>query len=183
MNDTKTNPILRLMPSLTDVAFLLPLILLFGGGLAGTFAVLDDGDTGWPSASVTGFLAHHQIPKQDMLSFTKPGEPFFAWNGCGMSVPLAASLGADWEPWDVASLLVISLHFRVAAPLGLPLPLRNPLVAIVHHQASRPPARSIHLAGPGSHLFTMLLLVIYLAMLERVREGHRTRLLWTLPGP
>jgi len=176
MTQTKTNPILRLMPSFTDVAFLLPLILLFGG-LQGVRNMLGDGDTGWHIRIGDWILLHHQVPRQDMFSFTKPGQPFFAWEWLW-------DVGASWlhrwgglEAVVVASLLVISLtiallHRLVYRRCG------NPLVAIVLTGIAAAGA-SIHwLARP--HLFTMLFLVIYLAILERVREG-RARLLWILP--
>src|SRR6202051_696967 len=86
MTETKTNPIVRLLPSLTDVAFLLPVILLFAG-LRGVRTMLGDGDTGWHVRIGEWILAHGQVPHQDMFSFTKPGAPFFAW---------------EWL-WDVAA--------------------------------------------------------------------------------
>jgi len=176
MTQTKTNPILRLMPSLTDVAFLLPLILLFGG-LQGVRNMLSDGDTGWHIRIGDWIFAHHQVPTQDMFSFTKPGQPFFAWEWLW-------DVGASWLHQHAglaavifASLLVISfttalLYRLVYRRCG------NPLVSILLTGIAAAGA-SIHwLARP--HLFTMLFLVIYLAILERVREG-RTRLLWALP--
>ena len=176
MNETKTNPILRLMPSFTDVAFLLPLILLFGG-LEGVRNMLGDGDTGWHVRIGDWILAHHQVPQQDMFSYTMPGAPFFAWEWLW-------DVGAAWlHRWGglgavvVASLLVISFTIALLYRLVYRR-CGNPLVSIVLTGIAAIGA-SIHwLARP--HLFTMLFMVIYLAILERVREG-RTRLLWTLP--
>jgi len=177
MTQTKTNPILRLMPSLTDVAFLLPLILLFGG-LEGVRNMLGDGDTGWHVRIGNWILAHHQVPQQDMFSFTKPGQPFFAWEW--LWDVGAASLHQRWGMGAVvlASLLVISfttalLYRLVYRRCG------NPLVSIVLAGLAAA-AASIHwFARP--HLITMLMLVVFLAILERVQEG-RTRLLSTLPA-
>src|SRR5690242_14478705 len=78
MTETKTNPILRLMPSMTDIAFLLPLVLLFVG-LAGVQTMLGDCDTGWHVRTGQWILAHHQVPRQDMFSFTMAGQPWYAW--------------------------------------------------------------------------------------------------------
>src|SRR5258708_35802827 len=78
MTETKTNPLFRLLPSLTDVAFLLPLMFLFGG-LNGVRTMLGDGDTGWHVRTGEWILAHHQIPRADVFSFTKSGQPWFAW--------------------------------------------------------------------------------------------------------
>jgi len=176
MTDTKTNPILRLMPSLTDVAFLLPLILLFGG-LEGVRNMLGDGDTGWHVRIGDWILAHHQVPRQDMFSFTKPGQPFFAWEW--LWDVGAASLHQHWGMGAVvlASLLVISFTIALLYRLVYRR-CGNPLVSIVLTGLAAA-AASIHwFARP--HLITMLLLVVFLAILERVREGG-TWLLWTLP--
>jgi len=176
MTQTKTNPILRLMPSLTDVAFLIPLILLFGG-LEGVRNMLGDGDTGWHIRIGDWILAHRQVPQQDMFSFTKPGQPFFAWEWLW-------DVGAAWlhQHWGLeavvlASLLVISfstalLYRLVYRRCG------NPLVSIALTGLAAATASVHWLARP--HLITMLMMVVFLAILESVREG-RTRLLWTLP--
>ena len=177
MTKTKPNPILRLMPSLTDVAFLLPLILLFGG-LEGVRNMLGDGDTGWHIRIGDWILAHRQVPQQDMFSFTKPGQPFFAWEWLW-------DVGAAWlhrhwglEAVVLASLLVISfstalLYRLVYRRCG------NPLVSILLTGLAAATASMHWLARP--HLITMLMMVVFLAILESVREG-RTRLLWTLPA-
>src|SRR5258706_15690714 len=82
MTETKPNPILRLLPSMTDVAFLLPVMFLFGG-LNGARTMLGDGDTGWHVRTGEWILAHGQVPRQDMFSFTMPGQPWFAWEWLG----------------------------------------------------------------------------------------------------
>ena len=50
MNDQKNkiavNPIVRVLPSLTDLAFLMPIVFLFTR-LEGAKTMLGDGDTGW----------------------------------------------------------------------------------------------------------------------------------------
>ncbi len=176
MTETKTNPILRLLPSLTDVAFLLPLILLFAG-LRGVRTLLGDGDTGWHVRIGEWILAHGQVPRQDMFSFTKPGQPFFAWEW--LWDVAAAWLHQRWGLAGVvlASLLVIAfstvlLYRLVYRRCG------NPLVSIVLTGLASAGASVHWLARP--HLITMLMLVVFLTFLERVREGH-TGWLWTLP--
>ncbi len=176
MNETKTNPVLRLMPSLTDVAFLLPLILLFGG-LLGVRNMLGDGDTGWHIRIGDWILAHRQVPQQDMFSFTKPGQPFFAWEWLW-------DVGAAWlhQRWGLAavvlaSLLVISFTMVLLYRL-IYRRCGNPLVSIVLTGLAAA-ASSIHwLARP--HLITMLMMMVFFTILDHVREG-RVRLLWTLP--
>ena len=176
MTETKTNPILRLLPSLTDVAFLLPLILLFGG-LQGVRTLLGDGDTGWHVRIGEWIMAHGQVPRQDMFSYTKPGQPFFAWEWLW-------DVGAAWlhQRWGLAGVVLASLLvIAFATVLLYRLICRrcgNPLVSIVLTGLAAAGA-SIHwLARP--HLFTMLLMLVFLTLLECVREGH-TGWLWTLP--
>jgi hypothetical protein len=176
MSETKTNPILRLLPSLTDVAFLLPLILLFGG-LQGVRTLLGDGDTGWHIRIGEWIMAHGQVPRTDMFSYTKPGQPFFAWEWLW-------DLGAAWlhQRWGLAAVVLASLLvIAFATVLLYRLVYRrcgNPLVSIALTGIAAAGA-SIHwLARP--HLFTMLLMLVFLTLLERVREGQ-TWLLWTLP--
>lgn len=176
MTETKTNPIIRLLPSLTDVAFLLPLILLFTG-LRGVRTLLGDGDTGWHVRIGEWILAHGQVPRQDMFSYTKPGQPFFAWEWLW-------DVGAAWlhQRWGLAGVVLASLLvIAFTTVLLYRLIYRrcgNPLVSIVLTGLASA-AASIHwLARP--HLLTMLLMMVFLTLLERVRDGH-TAWLWSLP--
>ena len=176
MTETKTNPIVRLLPSLTDVAFLLPLILLFAG-LRGVRTLLGDGDTGWHVRIGEWILAHGQVPRQDMFSFTKPGQPFFAWEWLW-------DVGAAWlhQRWGLAGVVLASLLvIALTTVLLYRLILRrcgNPLVSIALTGLASA-AASVHwLARP--HLVTMLMMMVFLTLLERVREGH-TAWLWSLP--
>ena len=177
MTETKPNPIVRLLPSMTDVAFLLPLMLLFCG-LAGVRTLLGDGDTGWHIRIGQWILAHGQVPREDMFSFTMPGKPFFAWEWLwdvsAAKLYQHGGLGAV----VLASLLVISLSTALLYRLVYRR-CGNPLVAILLTGLAAA-GSSIHwLARP--HLLTMLFMVVFLSILERVREG-RTGWLWALPA-
>src|SRR5450755_2933860 len=68
----------RLMPCLTDIAFLLPAGLLFFK-LGGTKTLFADGDTGWHIRTGEWILQHGRVPTQDLFSYTKPGQAWFAW--------------------------------------------------------------------------------------------------------
>ncbi len=70
--------LVRFLPSLTDIAFLMPLAFLFMT-LGGARTLLGDGDTGWHIRTGQWILAHHQVPHTDFFSFTRLGEPWFAW--------------------------------------------------------------------------------------------------------
>src|SRR5215472_445687 len=78
MAQQNRNPLTRLLPSLTDVAFLFPLILILTR-MGGLKVMLSDGDTGWHVRTGEWILDHGRIPRTDMFSFTKAGEPWFAW--------------------------------------------------------------------------------------------------------
>ncbi len=83
--------VIRVLPSLTDLAFLLPLFLLFGL-LPGTQVLLADGDTGWHIRTGEWILQHRMIPTTDLFSFTKPHQAWFAWEW-GWDVVFAAVHG------------------------------------------------------------------------------------------
>lgn len=80
--------VVRVLPSLTDLAFLLPLFLLFGL-LPGTQVLLADGDTGWHIRTGEWILQHRMVPTTDLFSFTKPHQAWFAWEW-GWDVVFAA---------------------------------------------------------------------------------------------
>ena len=66
--------VLKLLPSFTDFAFLMPIAYLFGT-LGGARALLNDCDTGWHIRTGEWILAHGAVPRNDPFSFSKPGEP------------------------------------------------------------------------------------------------------------
>jgi hypothetical protein len=177
MDAPKPHFAVRLLPSLTDVAFLMPLAFLFLR-MDGAKSMLGDGDTGWHVRTGEWILANHRIPSQDIFSYTKAGQPWFAW---------------EWL-WDMAfawlhqrggmAAVVLSSMFIVCLTSVLLFRLigrkcGNPLLAIgVMFFVTG--ASSIHwLARP--HLFTLLFTVIFYSILERAKDG-RVRLLWWLPA-
>ena len=173
---SKPNPIIRLLPSLTDLAFLMPIGLLFFV-LNGAKSLLSDGDTGWHLRTGEWILTHGTVPKVDIFSFTKAGEPWYAWEWLWDVIFGWMHLHWGMEAVVIASILVLcftfALLFRLAARQS-----GNVLIAIVLTLVAMV-ASSIHwLARP--HVFTLLFVVVFLAILERVREGQ-TKLLWWLP--
>src|SRR5207302_2774682 len=81
-----------LIPSMCDVFFGALLVWLFVGG-AGK-ALLGDGDTGWHIRTGEYILSHHQVPRQDIFSFTTPNAPWFAWEW--LSEIILASIHNLW---------------------------------------------------------------------------------------
>lgn len=172
----KPSAALRLFPCLTDVAFLMPIVFLFAR-MDGARSMLGDGDTGWHVRTGEWILANGRVPRQDMFSFTKPGQPWYAW---------------EWL-WDVcfawlyhhgglatvvsASILVLSVTFALLYRLTL-RHCGNPFFAIGATVLACAVSTLHWLARP--HLFTLLFTVVLLMILDRVTEG-KTRWLWAVP--
>src|SRR5579871_3058773 len=177
--------VVRFLPSLTDVAFVVPLIFQFNQ-LGGASSLLADSDTCWHLRTGEWILANGQVPRQDIFSYTHAGQPWFAW---------------EWL-WDVC-FGFLNQHFGLAAVVALSmlvicttsallyrLVLRkcgNPLISIVVTVLAAAGA-SIHwLARP--HLLTLLFTVIFLGILDRAYEELAAgpagpaakKLLWLLP--
>src|SRR5216684_3008203 len=78
MAQNRTNPIVRLLPSLTDFGFLMPIVFLFAR-MEGVKTMLGDGDTGWHIRTGEWILSNGRVPTKDVFSFTKAGAPWYAW--------------------------------------------------------------------------------------------------------
>lgn len=165
--------VLRLLPSLSDLFFLLPAVWLFSW-LGGTATLLSDGDTGWHIRTGEWIWSHGAVPKADIFSFTKPGEPWYAW---------------EWL-WD---LLFAGIHhagglsavaFVTICLLGIMSVLTfrmvrrttdNDLVAAAVATLAVA-GTSIHwLARP--HLFSMLFVLAFAHLLLSVKQGKTSALL------
>src|SRR5450432_2250713 len=160
----------KLLPSLADFAFLMPIVFLFGR-MDGLKTLLGDCDTGWHIRTGEWILAHGWVPARDIFSFSKPSDPWFAWEW--LSDVLFAKLNAAGGLQAVAlfSILLLCVTFAV---LFLVVKRKANAIVSIGITMLAAAASSIHwLARP--HLFTLLFLVLFYAALDRVREG-RTRL-------
>ncbi|HUO32835.1 MAG TPA: hypothetical protein VMU80_26715 [Bryobacteraceae bacterium] len=179
MADTKTNPAIRFLPSMADFAFLMPIVFIFAG-MHGARTLLADGDTGWHIRTGEWILSHGRVPHQDLFSFTKAGQPWFAWEW--LSDVLFAWLHQHWGMaalvvWStVVIALVSALLYRLAYRKSA-----SPLIAMAVTFLAVA-GSSIHfLARP--HLFTLLFAVVFYAILERVRSGEASaKWLFWLPA-
>ena len=169
--------IARFLPSLTDIAFLMPLIFIFTR-LGGARALLGDGDTGWHVRTGEWILAHHTIPSTDFFSFTRNGQPWFAWEW--LSDVLFAWLH---QHWGLAGVVIVSLVIicLISAVLFRLIRLRcsNGLVAIAVTLLATGGCAIHWLARP--HLFTLLFFVITLHITARAFEGRVKLLAWLVP--
>ena len=176
MDQAKPNPIFRFMPSLTDLAFLLPVVFLFSrmGGLSG---LMGDGDTGFHIRAGDWIRTHGEVPRVDIFSFTMPGEPWYAWEWLW-------DVGASWihQNWGLggvalANLILICVTFGLLYRV-ISRRCQNPIVSIGITVLAASGSTIHWLARP--HLVTLLLTVVFMAILERVRE-RGVKLLWWLP--
>lgn len=157
----------RFFPSLTDFAFLTPLVLLFSL-MNGTRTLLADGDTGWHIRTGEWILENGRVPTSDLFSFTKAGQPWYAWEWLwdvvfawlhrhgGMAAVLLASI-------FVICLTFALLHRVVRSQCGNDfIAFATTLLAVA--------GSSLHfIARP--HVFTLLFIVILYWILERARTA------------
>ncbi len=174
MNAPRPSPALRVLPSFTDLAFLMPIVFLFGR-MDGVKTLLSDCDTGWHIRTGEWIVANHGVPARDIFSFSKAGDPWFAWEW--LSDVVFAWLNSIGGLRAVVLFSVVLLAVIFTLLYQLVRRRCNPIVAVVVTMLAAA-GSSIHwLARP--HLFTLLFLVLFYAALERVREGKER--LWGIP--
>ena len=176
MATQKDHRLLAWMPSLSDAAFLMPILFLFLR-LDGARFLLGDGDTGWHIRTGEWILANGRVPDRDIFSFTKAGEPWYAWEWLWDVV-----FGWLHQQWGMAAVVLGSLLILCVCARMLYRMVRercgDSLIAIAVTFLALA-ASSIHwLARP--HLFTLLFVLVFYRILERVAAG-RTQLIWWLP--
>jgi hypothetical protein len=170
------NRLLAWMPSLSDAAFLMPILFLFLR-LDGARFLLGDGDTGWHIRTGEWILANGRVPDRDIFSFTKAGETWYAWEWLWDVI-----FGWLHQQWGMAAVVLGSLLILCVCARMLYGMVRercgDSLIAIAVTFLALA-ASSIHwLARP--HLFTLLFVLVFYRVLERVAAG-RTQLIWWLP--
>jgi hypothetical protein len=164
------------LPSLTSLAFLVPVVLLYWQ-MGGPSALLTDPNTGVHVRAGKWILSHHAIPRQDLFSFTLAG---YAW--------------CDWE-WLSDVLYAVLFQVRgLSAIVAFHLALLC-LVSVILYRTARlrvgptmafavtgllMATTTIHwLARP--HLFTWLFLGVFCFLLERADVTGEYRPLLALP--
>ncbi len=169
--------IARVLPSLTDLAFVMPIIFIFVK-LAGARTLLADGDTGWHIRTGQWILAHHQVPSADMFSFSRPGAPWFAWEWL-WDVIFAVLYGR----WGLPSVVLGSMIIICATNALLFRLVRrkcdNGLVAIAVTLLATGGCAIHWLARP--HLFTFLFFAVTMHITDRAAEGRTRLLAWLVP--
>jgi hypothetical protein len=167
MEASSSKFVIRLLPSLKDFAFLMPIVFLFGR-MDGVKTLLSDCDTGWHIRTGEWILQHGWVPARDVFSFSKPGAPWYAWEWLTDVLFARITHLGGLQLLVLFSILMLSATFT--ALFLLVQRKSNPVIAVAITMLAAA-ASSIHwLARP--HLFTLFFVVVFYAGLELVREGR-----------
>jgi len=166
-----------LTPTLSDLAFLLPILVLFWS-TTGVGWLLTDSDTGWHIRTGEWILRNQEVPSADIFSFTMAGRPWVAWEWLSdIVMALAHRTGGLAGVVFVAMLLLgvtsVCIYRQAVAECGH----RFIALALTWLALS---ASTIHwLARP--HLVTPLMAAVFCRILNSVERKREPRLLWGLP--
>jgi hypothetical protein len=165
-----------LLPSLTDLFFILVFTMVFLVGAGGWQALLQDGDTGYHIRTGEYILATHQVPAHDLFSFSRPGAAWYAWEWLADVVfaLLQAWAGLKGVVLFSAALLtaVFTLVMRDALRRGA-----NSLIALgLLFMAIN--ASYIHLLA-RPHIFTLLFAPVSMLLIAADRRQRSVRI-WLL---
>jgi hypothetical protein len=166
MDQRRSQFAVKFLPSLTDMAFLMPMALLLGRW-EGVKALLSDCDTGWHIRTGQWILAHHRVPLHDIFSFTKPNGVWYAWEW--LSDILFSWLHGHGGLRTIAFFAMMLISFSFALLFRLLRRKSNAIIAVMVTMIAAA-GSSIHwLSRP--HLFTLFFLVLFCGALESVRAG------------
>ncbi|MFM8393574.1 MAG: hypothetical protein ACKOB4_06570, partial [Acidobacteriota bacterium] len=169
-----TGPVIRwCFPSIGSFTFLLTLYLL----LISSWRFLLDSDTGWHIRNGQLILATGSVPRTDPFSYSMAGREWFAWEWLADVLMALAHQSRGLAGVVAGALIILLLAFgllyqimirRGSDPLlASGVALFAAICGIVHW-----------LARP--HLFSILLLILWLALVESYRR-HRTRWIYLTP--
>jgi hypothetical protein len=166
-----------LLPSLSDLAFLTPILVLFWC-TTGVGWLLTDSDTGWHIRTGEWIVGNGRVPTTDMFSFTKAGEPWFAWEWLS-----DALMGLIHQSGGLAGIILASLLVLGATSLCVYKSTLEEsgqrLIAIVLTGLAMA-ASTIHwLARP--HLVTPLFAAMFCRILNRTERKRSSAVLSVLP--
>lgn len=178
-----TNPVPRLehfaplIPTLSDLAFLLPILILFWS-TTGVGWLLTDSDTGWHIRTGEWILQNGRVPTVDMFSFTKTGQPWIAWEWLSDVIMALAHhkgglAGVVWVAMLVLGITSVCVYKSAVEECGQ----RFIAIALAWLAMS---ASTIHwLARP--HLATPLIVAVFCRILNSVERKQNPARLWSLP--
>jgi hypothetical protein len=167
-----------LAPSLSDILFaaLLMWMMLFTINSDGTLGLLSDSNTGYHIRSGDFILEHRAVPHNDIFSFTKPGDRWFAFEWLTDVLFALLYQAAGMKGLVVAVGTVIAVVYLVLLRHMVWRGANFLAVMVILHFGIG--ASSIHyLARP--HIFTLLLLAISLWLIDADR-ARPSRYIWAL---
>ncbi len=164
-----------LIPSLSDCLFLAILLWVFAAG-SGWSVLLADGDTGWHIRTGEYILDTRSVPVRDLFSFSKAGQPWFAWEW--LSDVIFALLHRAWGLKGVVTFTGLALTFATTLLYRYMMWRGANLFAALGATLLAAGASTVHfLARP--HIFTLagLTAAVWILELDRRRPG---RAVWWL---
>jgi hypothetical protein len=161
------------LPSFGSLSLLVVLHLLSMDG----WRFLLDSDTGWHIRTGEWILQTGQVPRSDLFSHSLPGAPWFAWEWLADLLMALAHGASGLAGVVMGAFLVLLLAYALLYETmrrrgGDPLLATGMVVLValssIVHWLARP------------HLFSILLLVVWLGMIESYR---RSRSRWIYGAP
>ena len=135
-------------------------------------ALFRDSDTGWHIVTGTRILKQHQMPQTDPYSFTRAGQPWFAWEwasdvAMGLAYEMAGLPGVVWMfvlAISVVTWLWFQLSWTVGGNFFLTCLFAAPMLSTVNlHWLARP------------HIFSWILLLAAVWYFELAPARFRFR--------
>ena len=159
------------LPSIADVFFLVLFGILGFSPISAT--LLGDADTGWHIRNGQIILATHSVPRVDSFSYTRAGQPWYAWEWLYDTLIGAIHSVAGLNGVVLFTALVISLTFALLFRFALRRSGSFAIAASLTLLAAA--ASQIHtLARP--HVLSWLFTLLWIEALYRFEEGQRVPL-------
>lgn len=172
----QTTRIHWLLPSITDVFFLVVIgILAFSSQSA---LLLRDSDIGWHIRTGEFILSSHSVPRIDLFSYTRAGQPWFAWEWLFDALIAAIHHAAGLNGVVLFSALILGVTyallfrfiFRHSGSFVVSLLLTLLAFATAQvHMLARP------------HIFSWLFTLLWVEALFRFENGKKSALLLLPP--
>jgi hypothetical protein len=164
------------LPSIADVFFLVLLGLLAFTPLS--TALLGDADTGWHIRNGEFILATRSVPHTDLFSYTKAGQPWYAWEWLYDAGIAAIHHFAGLNGVVLFTAVVIAGTFALLFRFVLRRS-GNFAVALLLTLLAAAAAQVHMLARP--HVLSWLFVLLWVEALYRFEEGITSALLWLPP--
>ncbi|MBI3695022.1 MAG: hypothetical protein HY238_09325 [Acidobacteria bacterium] len=176
MSEDRTKLNSKWIPSLTEMVFVSVLAWLFLSGQG--MALLSDGDTGWHIRTGEYILQNHSMPRQDLFSFSRAGQPWFAWEW--LSEVIFAGLHKAGGLAGVVLLSGVVIAATSAVVFRYMIWQGSDMLVAVVLMLVAGSASTVHwLARP--HLFSYLFLAVAIWVLEADRR-RPTQWVFALAG-